>query len=81
MSNSVQPHLPEDEEKHGGFSGKTVRFDVNIQSVKHLKLPRLTRIFLRKLVDLSQKKHFASEFSVSWKLMEKLPMMKNIILV
>jgi trigger factor len=40
---------PEDEEKHGDFSGKTVRFDVNIQSVKHLKLPLIDEDFLEKI--------------------------------
>jgi len=40
---------PEDESKHGKFSGKSVRFDVNVQSVKVLELPPIDEEFLEKI--------------------------------
>lgn len=42
-------HTYAEDEKHGSFSGKTVRFDVNIQSVKFLELPPIDEDFLEKV--------------------------------
>lgn len=39
-------HTYPEDEKHGNFSGKSVRFDVNIQSVKELELPEIDEEFL-----------------------------------
>ena len=41
-------HTYPDEDKQGVFSGKTVRFDVNIQSVKRLELAAIDEEFLAK---------------------------------
>ena len=46
---SVFTHAYPEDEKHGNFSGKSVRFDVNIQSVKVLELPEIDEDFLKKV--------------------------------
>ena len=40
------PHTYPDDERHGSFAGKDVRFDINIQSVKELELPEIDQEFL-----------------------------------
>lgn len=40
-------HTYPENEIHGSFSGKTVRFDVNVQSVKYLELPPMDEEFLK----------------------------------
>ncbi len=63
---------PEDESKHGKFSSKSVRFDVNIQSVKVLELPPIDEEFLEKIGG------FESEEALRQQVFAKLEVDKKI---
>ena len=54
---SVTHTFPEDD-KQGSFAGKTVKFDVNVQSVKELELPAIDEEFLTNMGNFSDEDEF-----------------------